>query len=567
MATRCIGIDFGTSSTVMYIKDFRDDGTDSQPQPVLVNGNPVIPSVAFVINNDFECSENFIFGQDAEMCQIEGKIYRNFKLDLISADTEIVKRAKQLVSEFFKWLKVCYNDQILYMGIVENEKTFVSFPVKWPENLREYMKRAAVEAGFQNVYGMDEASAAIQSLLYSSHETLQRYGILKKNQQLKVMLLDMGAGTSDLVFGIYDTSKKELKVIDTYPSAADDVYYGGKEFDEALCDFIGDYLHNNGIGYDGAADRDRMLCDCKSWKENTLSPCLRKKQQITKIPPFIMMLTTHLGSSRTPFPVIDRQFFEKRFADNINIFAELINDALDRAEVHEPAIDFRKDADVIILTGGHSQWYFVNEMLSGKMITSSRKDILFSKIKENPEKLLQLPRPSETVAFGLVNGSAGIDLAEVSDYNIWFCATIGDKKFPPLLIVSRNELLPYRNNNIVYVESLDCEQYVYTSCDLDFDLYVEYSILVSRDSLENARSYEDGFKTLCKSSRVKLGYRRNEFTAISKGVKTFQIKDQVTLAIKIIMTEEQEFKLQGLFFSKCHEDQHFSKRLILKRRR
>lgn len=565
MVTRYIGIDFGTSSSVVYTKDFQNDGTDAKPQPMLVNGNPVIPSVAFVINDDFGSAENFIFGQAAEICQIDGNIYRNFKLDLISTDNECAERARQLVSNYFKWLKVCYDDQELYMGSCEKEETFVSFPVKWPENLREFMKGAATEAGFKNVHGMDEASAAIQGLLYSNHDTLQRYGVLKKNQQLRIMLLDMGAGTSDIIFGIYDTSTKKLQVIDTYPGIGNAVLYGGREFDESVCNFIGDYLKDNGIHYDETADRERLLCDCKCWKENTLSPCLRNRQEIAKVPPFVMMLTTHLGNSRTQFPTIDRSFFETRFADNIDVFANLIENALDSVAAQNPTTNFKDDVDIVILTGGHSQWYFVKELLSGTMHTSLGKDISFPKIKANPEKLLQLPRPSETVALGLVNSGVDISLADTSDYNIWFRAMIGDEECPPLLIVPKNELLPYKNNEIVYTESLNCCQYVLTSCDFDFDLFVKYSILVSRDSLENAQSYEDEFRVSCKNSKVKLGYRGAEFAAISKGVKAFQIKAQATVAIKITMTEDQDIELQGLFLGDRHEDRRFAKRLALRK--
>lgn len=565
MATRYIGIDFGTSSTVVYTKDFREAAADSQPQPVLVNGNPVIPSAAFVINDDFESTENFIFGQDAETCQADGKIYRNFKLDLVSGDDELAAKAKQLVYEFFRWLKVCYNNQELYLGKCERECTFVSYPVKWPEELREYMKAAAIKAGFQNVHGMDEASAAIQGLLYSNLDTLQRYGILKKNEHLKVMLLDMGAGTSDIVTGIFDTSEKKLSVIDTYPDTSDDVYYGGKEFDEAVCDFIGGYLRTNGISYDGTADRERLLFDCKCWKENTLSPCLGKGQQITKLPPFVMMLTTHLGNSRTPFPVVDRQLFETEFAEHISVFAELVENALGRAAMRHPGVDFREDIDIVILTGGHSQWYFVRELLSGRMLTPAGKDISFSKIKAQPEKLLQLPRPSETVALGLVNGDADINLVDVSGYNIWFRAAVGDEEYPPLLIVKKNELLPYTNNKIVYMESLNCRQYVLLSCDFDFDLFVKYSILVSKDRLEDAEAYEDGFRMPCKNSRIKLGYRGTEFGAVAGKAAAFPISDRVTLALKIKMSEGQDIEFNGLVLSDKHEEKRFRKRIRLEK--
>lgn len=79
-----------------------------------------------------------------------------------------------------------------------------------------------------NVKGRDEASAAIQYLLLSKIEALQGYNILKGNNLLKVMLLDMGAGTSDIVIGEFGAIGKIFSVIATYPGADDDICYGGK---------------------------------------------------------------------------------------------------------------------------------------------------------------------------------------------------------------------------------------------------------------------------------------------------------------------------------------------------
>lgn len=60
------------------------------------------------------------------------------------------------------------------------------------------------------------------------------------------------------------------------------------------------------------------------------------------------------------------------------------------------------DIDMVILTGGHSQWYFVNEFLAGNQLVPDGRDISPNAIKTQRSNLLQLSNPSETVALGLV---------------------------------------------------------------------------------------------------------------------------------------------------------------------
>ena len=49
--------------------------------------------------------------------------------------------------------------------------------------------------------------------------------------------------------------------------------------------------------------------------------------------------------------------------------------------------------ELVLLTGGHSQWYFVKEMLTGRMPEICGE--LLPKIAENPERVIPVTRPQD----------------------------------------------------------------------------------------------------------------------------------------------------------------------------
>ncbi len=411
MKIRYIGIDLGTSSTVVKLRDYDDSNKllKYPTQTLKIGGDSIIPSVAFVINNDFKDAANFRFGSDAKSCQLEGNLYINFKMDLLSKDEEKRSHAKILIVYYMKWIRKHYEEQqIDYFGSCDQEVTIVSYPVRWPKELREFMKSAAYEAGFRNALmgeekktdGKDEAEAAIQYLLYSNIGILKQYGIGNLENVLKVLLIDMGAGTSDIVFGMFNMAEKHLSVIASYPETVADVSVGGRDFDEDVFRIVDDYLKSNGILGQGKMYHQEMIVACKEWKEKQLSVNLNKNQAILQMPTF---LTPFLINKpiRTAFPKIDRNVFEARFSEEIDRFASVVKLAFERA-MSIRAITSREEIDLVALTGGHSQWYFIPELLIGMRHSPSGLDVSIPMLKNTPNRLLQLSNPNETVALGLV---------------------------------------------------------------------------------------------------------------------------------------------------------------------
>ena len=82
MSTRIIGIDFGTSTTVVRVHNV---GARNRIVPLTVNGCRTIPPIAFQPKD----SDELYYGYDAKAkieSMLEGKVFVNFKMDLMSDD-------------------------------------------------------------------------------------------------------------------------------------------------------------------------------------------------------------------------------------------------------------------------------------------------------------------------------------------------------------------------------------------------------------------------------------------------------------------------------------------------
>lgn len=406
--TRIIGIDFGTSTSVVRVKRYKNGEPvgDSFFSAAVTFGNgqgdnKAVTAVRRNSDGSFTC------GREAEDMAPDAEIFREFKMDLESPDEAKRAEARALTEEFFKYLYRWYDHQRSDMGEAgDTEKTLVSFPVKWTEDTRRFMVESAQKAGFPDVTGMDEPTAALYATLTRKMNDVSAKGLLRAGEPGYMLLIDMGAGTSDFAVcrytvesndGIIRAGQIKNEIVATWPESAGAPTFGGREVDRLLEDYLTDYLSSCGL--DGSMAR-QLVCgtaSVKPWKENTVSALLGEGKQVDTcgfISGYMMLLP-----QKKPFPAIDREKIEAMLGEKLAGFQSLVAGCLDKACAIEPDVA-QNGLDLAILTGGHSSWYFTEELLNGTMSGISHQAL--NRVRAEKDRVMRLSNPQETVALGLV---------------------------------------------------------------------------------------------------------------------------------------------------------------------
>ena len=417
--SRVIGIDFGTSTSLMKVKTYEHNksvGAEELSDYVRFDGtNDTVPTL---ICYD-ETYKEYLIGHQAAANSSQGKLISNFKLDLFNEDESTREEALKYVKMFFEHLYEVYNSQRSSFPKCDEEVTYVSYPVKWTNELAGKMLEIAEKAGFQNVHGMDEASAAIHAVWIQQRDVLNKLNADTGN----ILLIDMGAGTTDLALCKYSAGEKDVEIINTWPQSDQKILFGGREIDESLWEYIKNYLKDCGIP--DIQNEKRYLPGCKAWKESNVSPALGRNRAESRcgfIQPFLALVEPK------PFPPIDRAVFEKMLEGYLKQFPDLVNGILDNTSEYKHA-----DIDLVIFAGGHSQWYFTDDMINGIMTAYGIIDL--PKIKSDPWRVIKLARPHESVALGMVYQPISADVQrkkqeqkeEISEKPIQKKATKSDK--------------------------------------------------------------------------------------------------------------------------------------------
>ena len=394
MTERIVGIDFGTSTSLIKVKAYRDgepvDGDPTLAHYVEFDGKNMV-STLIRIAGDEE-----YYGSEAVSYKPDSVLHRNFKLDLENTDAGIQQTARELTRKFFRFLYSRYNEQSTRFGQFDKECTLVSYPAKWTQDTRDFMIQAAKDAGFQNVQGMDEPTAALRAVMAQESERLVEQGYLTKGKPAYVLLIDMGAGTTDLALCKY-TPGGLNHVVATWPPAESDDLFGGREMDELLIRYLVDYLKQCGVPEKMIVNFEKQNLEaCKSWKEDTVSATLKREKPV-EFCSFVSMLFQMIGETPPPFPVIDRTVLESYCRAYIDRYAKLILEALAIACFEDP--DFAPEKlSLAVLTGGHSQWYFAGDILCGPIAGGEGR---FG-VRLRPEQVISLSQPQGTVSSGLV---------------------------------------------------------------------------------------------------------------------------------------------------------------------
>lgn len=492
-----VGIDFGTSTTCVK---YKWEGSD--PINSIKDANGVTDTIPTVIFRPEAEGAKPIYGKMAEDRKYggeDGEYITNFKMDLISSDPAAVERSKSLIREFMAYLYSCFSNQTLGMD-TSDCVVYVSYPAKWPSSLAKFMKTAVEEAGFPGgeAHGVFEPQAAMHNALKQHYAQIQLNGLVATDKPLNIMMLDMGAGTSDIFIFQLTLEIKNGKVIPvdiknttSYPPVDDPSLCGGREIDELLQKLIYDHLKKP-LGLDEECEIEPITVHkAKIWKDVLLSPKLKEDTIVGQLPDDTrtwlyyykpdnpnIAIDKHAARNFT----INRASFEERTKEHWKALYKMI----------ESAVAFHKskhgigaeDMDLILLTGGHSAWYTVPKLFNGEGIagqiaidhTVDGKEIKathFTKIENEPWRILSDPLPHECVARGLVLSHEGVDVPATASNNVWIRMKVKDKESDLIKVVSIGDPLPIMEKEGKF-------EILFKDCRIDHIYDIDIDVLTGR---------------------------------------------------------------------------------------
>lgn len=449
-----IGIDFGTSTTVVKYKVMGNEKIF--PIPDLNHGNTIIPSVILKYND----GRPTLYGDKAlgtyngisnpELAG-EGELIKNFKIDLTSKDPEVREKSKSLIKEFLAYVYSCFSVIAMNASLDTSEcEVYVSYPAKWiGTGFGQFIADTIHQVGFPGkIHGISEPAAAVQNALKYHLEHLRASRMLVSGEPLNILMLDMGAGTSDIyIFPLkieVMNGKIRIPTIKgtSYPSNDDPAMCGGSELDPIFQKIVIEHLKKALPGFEDYQIQGMFnTVDAKVWKENVSDAF--SDGRVVSIPQKILNGFIFYGSQITRDQIdaiksftFNHAEFEGKTKEHWKNLYKMIESAI---TLHKSRYGVgAEDIDLILLTGGHSSWYVVPKLFNGEGIggmigvdhTIDDKEVKalhFTKIERESWRIFRDALPHESVANGLTLFKENIDIADNSPNNVWVRFTVNDK--------------------------------------------------------------------------------------------------------------------------------------------
>jgi len=217
-------------------------------------------------------------------------------------------------------LKKIKRDAEAYLG-ERIDKAVISAPAYFNNNQRNATKEAGEKAGFEVLRIVSEPTAASLA-----------YGLDKIGKNLKIAVLDLGAGTFDVT--ILQMTNGIFKVIST----SGDTHLGGKDMDDLVLDYlVAKIEEENGVNLRDDRKNLNRLRDAGEMAKIRLS----SKRSTT--------IKTHLnidGSELNPHLVLSREKLEELIKPELNRLRHPLEQALTDSGL-DP-----QDIDKLVLVGG-----------------------------------------------------------------------------------------------------------------------------------------------------------------------------------------------------------------------
>ena len=530
-----VGIDFGTSTTVVRYRMEDSDDIYSLKDP---SGNSdIFPTVIFKYS-DYDATD---YGGQALVSAtsgMRGNLIKNFKMDLL--DPEKREEAQNYIIEFLTFIRERFEEQTKGLNPSSTE-IYISYPAKWDETMVRIMKDAVVAAGFNGVVkGRKEPEAATRNMLNNHLKELKCAKLLGSNKPLRIFMLDMGAGTTDIsIFKLTIDGEGVPNITEllSYPSKVEKFLCGGREIDDALQEYIKDYCKKGGLEY---LDPEAITTiNIKNWKDVMISPRLKKELPISLLPGVSTILRLQQRSDLIDNFHIDRMDFEQATKEHWIKLYNLIKSAMAQYKYAKP-----EDIDFVCLTGGHSAWYTIPKLFNGEgvcnYIAKDGKDpdaLNFKKLKDEPWRMNAVldGLPHESVARGLCLMDQRMIYVTPSSNNVWVKINIDNEESEIIQVVNKlDDILPVEKEISHEVNIPRNHVLGDLSVNAQIDIYIGETIEKAEHRTLKFRQDEGGFWT-----------RFWSFIFIFPIICPLLLLTKLTM--KMVMTEEGILEIDGEF--------------------
>jgi len=379
-----LGIDFGTTNSVVSIYNFKD----GEAQTIPIDGSNIFPTaIQFETDLEDENKLSRIFGVQAKeaaiiypqstILSIKRWLGTDDEINITVDKKQYSFKPQQIAGEILSYLKQKADEYVQEELNIAGEFSgcVITVPANSTDKQKKMTKEAAVLAGFDedNVYlRLEPAAAAIS---YAVNE--------RKNK--KVLVYDFGGGTFDaciLEVKIDESEEPNISILSTYG----DNNLGGNDIDKIIIDMIYEEfkkftndeidLYNMDLD-DGVSGRQKKVALVRLQQIANQAKERLSQAKSTKITlaPFIQepkIVNLNMEISRDDFinhkrinklddnDEIFSKFEGKNIIDMINITLDCIDKSLEAANLKE------NDIDEIFLVGGSSSIPAISDKIKEK---------------------------------------------------------------------------------------------------------------------------------------------------------------------------------------------------------
>ena len=379
-----LGIDFGTTNSVISIYNFKE----GQAQTIPIDGSNIFPTaIQFEADTEDENKLSKIFGIQAKegaiiypqstILSLKRKLGSEEKIDVVVDGKEYSFLPEQIAGEIIAYLKQKADEYVQEELSMEGEFSgcVITVPANSTDKQKQKTKQAAILAGFdeENVFlRLEPAAAAIS---YAINET----------EDKNVLVYDFGGGTFDaciLAIKMENEGEPAISILSTFG----DNDLGGNDVDKIIVDMIYEEFKKLTGGEidlfdeeidDGVSKRQKKVALVRLMQIATQAKERLSQSTTTKIvlAPLIQepkIVNINMEITREEFLNHQRV---NQLGDSAEIFGKFrgksVNDMMDMTlkcidDCIESANFTTENIDEIFLVGGSSSLCGLSEKISGK---------------------------------------------------------------------------------------------------------------------------------------------------------------------------------------------------------